>query len=73
MRHKGQNKNWTPEEKLLLVSQVLTGKSIKSVAINEEINEGMLYQWVCKYKIGGYNGLIAQKRSRKLKNSEKRI
>jgi transposase-like protein len=61
LRHKNQNREWTPDERYTLVAQVLAGKSIKSVAISAGINEGQLYQWVRKYKIYGYNGLILKK------------
>ena len=69
LRHKSQNKYWTPEEKLKLVSQVITGKSCKSVAFNAGINDGQLYQWVRKYKIYGYNGLIPKQKGRKPKGA----
>ena len=68
--HKGQNKVWSPEEKLIPVSKVIAGESIKSVALNAGISDGMLYQWVRKYKIYGYNGLIDKKRGRKSKNTD---
>ena len=71
LRHKGINKVWIPEEKLDLVSKVLDGKSIKSTAIEAGINHGMLYQWVHKYKIYGYNGLVDKRRGRKAKESSK--
>ena len=64
-KHKKQNRNWTPEDKLELVSKVIAGYSIASVAFNAGINDGMLYQWVRKYKLLGYNGLINQKKGRK--------
>ena len=64
LRHPKHNKIWTPEEKLELVSQVLMGKSVLEVAISAGINNGMLYQWVQKYKIEGYNGLINKKKGR---------
>ena len=70
LKHKGQNRIWTPEEKLELISQVLSGKSNKSVAFEAGINDGMLYQWVRKYKIYGYNGLIDKKKGRKSKNPD---
>ena len=50
-KHKNQNRNWTPEDKLELVSKVIAGCSIRSVAFEAGINDGMLYQWVRKYKI----------------------
>jgi len=68
LMHKGQNRIWTPEDKLELVSLVLSGKSNKSVAFEAGIHDGMLYQWVRKYKIYGYNGLIDKKKGRKSKN-----
>ena len=33
-------------------------------------NDGMLYQWVRKYKIYGYNGLVDKKKGRKSKNPD---
>ena len=70
LRHKGQNRIWTPEAKFELISQVLSGKSYKSVAFEAGISDGMLYQWVRKYKIYGYNGLIDKKKGRKSKNPD---
>ena len=70
LRHKNFNKVWTPEQKLELVSQVIAGKSIQEVAFSVGINGGMLYQWVRKYKIWGYNGLVDQKKGRKPKDSQ---
>ncbi len=40
----------------------MSGESFTSVALNAGINQGMLYQWVRKYKIFGYNGLITKTR-----------
>lgn len=68
LKHKSQNKVWSVEEKYELVSQVLAGNSIKSVSFNAEISDGNLYQWIRKYKIYGYNGLIDKKKGRKSKN-----
>ncbi len=70
LKQKKSNKHWDPEDKLVLVSKVIAGESIKSVAINFGINEGMLYQWVRKYKIYGYNGLVNKKKGRKSKNTD---
>ena len=61
LRHKSQNKEWTPEERYALVARVLAGDSIKNVACSAGINTSQLYQWVRKYKIYGYNGLILKK------------
>ena len=70
LKQKKSNKHWDPEDKLVLVSKVIAGESIKSVAITFGINEGMLYQWVRKYKIYGYNGLINKRKGRKSKNTD---
>ena len=64
LRHRNFNKVWTPEEKLELISEVLAGKSNKEVALTAGISDGMLYQWVRKYKIMGYNGLVQTKKGR---------
>ena len=64
LRHRSQNKVWTAEERYALVAQVIAGKSCKSVAFSAGINDGMLYQWVRKYKTLGYNGLINMKQGR---------
>ena len=69
LQHKNFNKAWTPEEKLELVSQVISGKSNQSVALSAGINSGMLYQWVQKYKIEGYNGLVDKKKGRPSKEN----
>lgn len=69
LQHKPQNKNWTPEERYELVSQVLVGNSYSSVAISAGINSGTLYQWVHKYKTLGYNGLVNKKRGRNFKEA----
>lgn len=70
LKHKNFNKNWTPEEKFELVSQVLAGKANQAVAIEAGISDGMLYQWVRKYKIYGYNGLVDKRKGRKSKNPD---
>ena len=62
--HKNFNKQWTPEEKLELISQVIAGKSYQEVAFSVGINAGLLYQWVQKYKTKGYNGLVNTKKGR---------
>ncbi len=67
LRHKSQNKEWTPEERYALVARVLAGESNKKVALSSGINDGQLYRWVRKYKIYGYNGLIPKQKGRKPK------
>ena len=70
LRHKSSNKAWTEEERLRIVMQVIAGRSVKSVAIENGIQDGMLYQWVRKYKIFGYNGLVERKKGRPARNPE---
>jgi len=64
LRHRNSNKIWSPEDKLTLVSQVIAGKSNRSVAFENGISNGLLCQWVRKYKTLGYNGLVNKKRGR---------
>ncbi len=65
LRPKNHRKVWTPEERYILVARVLAGESNKTVALSAGMNDGQLYQWVRKYKIYGYNGLIPKQKGRK--------
>jgi len=69
LKHKNQNKEWTTEERYNLVAKVLAGESCSAVAVSAGIGPGQLYQWVRKYRIFGYNGLILKK-GRKPKNPD---
>ena len=64
LKHPNQVKNWNAEEKFALVSQVLSGKSYKSVAYEVGMEHSVLYQWVRKYKMLGYNGLVSCQKGR---------
>lgn len=64
LKHKNLNKDWTAEQRLELVMQVLTGRSNIEVASSHGIPDGMLYRWVQKYKIMGYNGLVSMKKGK---------
>ena len=57
LKHRASNKRWTAEERFELVAQVLAGKSCNSVALANGISSGLLYQWVRKYTLEGYEGL----------------
>lgn len=70
LKHKNLNKVWSPEEKLELVMQVRSGKAVQAVSIENRINDGMLHQWLHKYDVLGYNGLIDQKKGRKPENPQ---
>ena len=37
LRHKGHNRNWTPEDKLELVAKVIAGESNRSVSANAKL------------------------------------
>lgn len=70
LRHKKQNKVWTPEERYELVAQVIAGYSVNEIACKAGINSGQLYQWVQKYKTMGYNGLVTMKKGRPSKEPQ---
>ncbi len=70
LRRNGRNREWSPEEKLELVSKVLVGNSVSGVALNAGINSGLLYSWVSKYRESGYNGLVNKKKGRKGKGAD---
>ena len=46
VKHKAQNKKWTPEERLALVEKVLAGRAVLAVAEEEGLEPSVLYQWV---------------------------
>jgi len=70
LQHKNQNRNWTAEEKYEYVAKILAGESYKKLAISAGISSGLLYQWVRRYKIKGYEGLVAQRKGRPPKEPE---
>ena len=67
----GKQHSWTPEEKLKLITKVLAGRTAQSVALEAGIESRLLYDWVQKYKIYGYNGLVSKKKGRKSKDPAK--
>ena len=67
LQPKSKNKEWNPEEKLVLVSKIFAGYSYNSVALENRINYRILYNWVQKYKEKGYNGLVDEKKGRSRK------
>ena len=64
LQHRNQNKVWTAEEKYELVAKVMAGASCKGTAYAAGIDSGLLYQWVQRYKIEGYEGLVAKRKGR---------
>ena len=63
-KHNNTNRICTAEEKFELVAKVLAGSSCKSTAISAGMEDSLLYQWVRRYKIMGYAGLVAQRKGR---------
>ena len=61
-----KQRNWTVEEKLTFVLQVLNGKTLTEVSFPAGINHGLLSSWVHKYLTYGYNGLKNEKRRQAL-------
>ena len=62
---KNKNKNYTIEEKERIINRVLMDlESIRFVSIDEGLlSDGMLYNWIKKYKESGYN-IVERKRGR---------
>ena len=67
LRHKAQDRKWTPEERPGSVLKVLAGNSCRPVAFGAGINDGQLYQWVRKYRICGHDGLAGCRKGRRPK------
>ena len=61
LKHRNQNREWTADEKYEYVARVLAGESYKEIAIAAGIECSLLYQWVRRYKIKGYEGLKDRK------------
>ena len=70
LKHSNENRNWTPEEKLILINQYKAGKSMLSVAVDAGIGDGLLYSWIRKYEELGYNGLVESKKGRPCRNPD---
>ena len=64
LKHPNHNKAWSPEEKLQLVTRVLAGGANQAVAVSVGITEGMLYSWVQRYKMYGYEELFPKKKGK---------
>ena len=64
LEHKGHSRKWTPEEKLELVEKVLAGRGLQLVADESGVNSGQLYNWMQKYRMEGYQGLINKPKGR---------
>lgn len=47
----------------------MAGASVRATAITAGISNGLLYQWVQRYKIEGYEGLAAKRKGRSPKEA----
>ncbi len=64
------HKIYSPDEKLSIISEVLVGKSVLEVSIENGIENTLIHQWLRKYRIEGYNGLVNKQNGRKPKGSD---
>ena len=67
VQHKEHQRRLTPEEKLELVEEVLAGNACSAVAERAGKGYSQLYEWVRKYRMEGYEGLLPKKRGRQRK------
>ena len=67
---KYRHKKWSADEKLAVVMDFPANKSGTEICTKYNINSGMLYTWVRKYKNEGYNGLINKPKGRKPKEPD---
>ena len=61
---KNKNRKYTPEYKLEIITRYKNGKSIFSLAIEYEVSELQIINWIKKYEEFGYNGLIDKPKGR---------
>lgn len=62
-----KHRYWDPAQELCLVNQVLTGKTMSQVAIENGLLEGQLRRWVQIYETEGYIGLVKHTRKKPVK------
>ena len=55
---KANNNKFSIEEKISIINRYYFGESKRSLAIELNINVGVIHQWISKYEKLGYNGLI---------------
>lgn len=63
-KEKGNNSKYPVDFKMEIINRVLAGESIKGIAFELCINDGLIHSWVKRYKELGYNGLIEKKKGR---------
>lgn len=70
-KEKGKNIKYPLEFKIEIITRLLHGESMRSIAAELCVNDGMIHSWLKKYKELGYNGLIEKKRGRPSKMKPK--
>ena len=58
LEHINRGNKITMEERIKIVSRVVSGESALSIAIEYGISHTSIYKWVRQYKMFGYNGLV---------------
>ena len=61
LKHKTFNKDWTKEDRFRIVAQVLGGKTTRQVAAENGVANGVVFQWVRRYREKGIDGLDLHK------------
>lgn len=64
LQAKKEKAEWDAEDKYELVKQVLEGMSIREASFSAGINSYLLCNWVKRYKIEGYSGLLPRRMGR---------
>lgn len=54
----GKSKSFTTEEKITIINRYYAGESKTSLAIELNVSDSVIRQWISKYERLGYNGLI---------------
>ncbi len=53
-----RSKKFTIEEKIAIINRYYAGESKTSLAVENNVSIGVIFQWISKYVKLGYNGLI---------------
>ncbi len=76
----GKSKSFTTEEKIVIINRYYAGESKTSLAIELNVSDSVIRQWISKYERLGYNGLIdnrgkpgVSKMGRPRKNQNKEV
>ncbi len=54
----GKSKTFTIDKKISIINRYYAGESQRSLAIELNVNNSVIHQWIIKYEKLGYNGLI---------------